>query len=297
MGVGETPREERCQRIAAYRQGDVQVLVGVMVFTEGFDAPETSCVLMARPTKSSLVYTQAMGRGTRIYPGKDDLLVLDLVDIAKKTQVQSLNTLFGLPIKLDLAGGDVVEAAKAVEELQSGLPLEMFNQATTVADVERMAREFDPLAQTIVEDFVSEASSLAWVKTPFGYALSVMGKGQLGIIVDLLGGAALRLKIAGGPPQALGRFDGVGEALRGADEWIRRETPELMTMLDRAARWREGPASEKQLSLLRRLKDGKGRALQYLPSISKGEASALIDRYKKERFVPPWVRAKMAVGR
>jgi len=290
--VGETPREERRQRIAAFRGGDIQVLVGCMVFTEGFDAPEMSCVIMARPTKSSLVYTQAIGRGTRIAPSKTDMLVLDMVDINKKAQVQTLNTLFGLPIKLRLGDGDVLAAVKAVEEVQSALPLEMFNQAESVEDIRRMAREFDPLAATLVEEYIAEQSSLAWVKTPFGYALGVMGKGQLGIVLDLLGNATLRLKVPHEEPQSLGRYLGILEAVRGADEWVRQEAPDLMAMLNRQARWRTGDATPKQIAFLGKLKDNDGKPVQYPPSLTKGQASALIDRYKKERVLPAWVRAK-----
>ena len=292
MVVGGTPREERHQRIAAYRQGGVQVLVGVMVFTEGFDAPETSCILMARPTKSSLVYTQAMGRGTRIAPGKADLLVLDLVDINKKAQVQNLNTLFGLPIRLNLGNGDVIEAVQAVEAIQASLPLEMFNQATSFADIERIAREFDPLAATLVEEYIAELSSLAWVKTSFGYALGVMGKGQIGIVVDLLGGASLRLKVPQEAPLDLGRYPGVGEAIQSAEAWVRQEVPDLMAMLDRDAKWRSGDATPKQVAFLRKLKDVAGTPIQYPPGLTKGQASALIDRYKKERVVPEWVKRR-----
>ena len=288
MVVGETPREERRQRIAAFRGADIQVLVGVMVFTEGFDAPETSCIIMARPTKSSLVYTQAIGRGTRIAPGKADMLVLDMVDINKKAQVQTLNTLFGLPIKLRF--GDVLAAVKAVEEVQSALPLEMFNQAESIEDIQRMAREFDPLAATMVESYIAEQSSLSWVKTPFGYALGVMGKGQLGIVQDLLGNATLRLKVPHEEPQTLGRYAGILEAVSGADDWVRQEAPELMAMLDRTARWRTGDATPKQIAFLNKLKDSAGKPVQYPPSITKGQASALIDRYKRERHVPEWVR-------
>jgi superfamily II DNA or RNA helicase len=290
--LGETPTQERRQRIAAYRQGDVQVLVGCMVFTEGFDAPETSCVLMARPTKSSLVYTQAVGRGTRIFPGKADLLVLDLVDVNKKAHVQNLNTLFGLPIKLKLGNLDVLEAVKEIEDVQGNLPMDMLDRAEALEDVKRIAQEFDPLAATLVEEYIQEQSSLAWVKTAFGYALGVMGKGQLGIVEDLLGGATLRLKVPQEPAEALGRYQSVVDAVRAADDWVRQEVPDLMVMLDRTARWRSGDATPKQIAFLKKLKDANGQPVRYPENITKGQASALIDRYKKERVMPAWARRK-----
>jgi len=81
---GKDKQEERDDAIRLYNSGDVQFLVNVAVLTEGFDAPQTSCIVIARPTKSRLVYAQQIGRGLRggpkcPVPGKTDCLVVDLV--------------------------------------------------------------------------------------------------------------------------------------------------------------------------------------------------------------------------
>lgn len=60
-----TPTAERRRTIAAYRSGDVQFLFNFGTLTEGFDAPETRIVVIARPTKSRALFTQMVGRGTR----------------------------------------------------------------------------------------------------------------------------------------------------------------------------------------------------------------------------------------
>ena len=65
---GDTPKEIRREIIGRFRDGHLQVLVGCAVFVEGFDAPETMVVAIARPTKSLTFYTQAIGRGTRPLP-------------------------------------------------------------------------------------------------------------------------------------------------------------------------------------------------------------------------------------
>jgi len=49
------------------------------VLTEGFDEPSVDCVVMAKPTRSRSVYVQCVGRGLRLYPGKRDCLLLDVV--------------------------------------------------------------------------------------------------------------------------------------------------------------------------------------------------------------------------
>lgn len=74
---GKTKDDERARILDDYKTGVIQILVNCQVAIEGFDAPSTSCVLMARPTKSDLVYVQSMGRGLRLAPNKTDALILD----------------------------------------------------------------------------------------------------------------------------------------------------------------------------------------------------------------------------
>lgn len=73
---GGTPREQRSLAIERYRQGDTEILCNCAVLTEGFDAPETDCIIMARPTKSQALYLQCIGRGSRNAPGKKECTVL-----------------------------------------------------------------------------------------------------------------------------------------------------------------------------------------------------------------------------
>lgn len=74
---GKTDSEERERIIAAYRRGDITVLCNIGVLTKGFDAPETGCVVIARPTKSMMMHLQIIGRGLRPSPGKRDCIVID----------------------------------------------------------------------------------------------------------------------------------------------------------------------------------------------------------------------------
>lgn len=69
---GKTDKEERRHWVKMYKAGKVQYLVAANLFVEGFDAPITKNVVMGRPTKSALRYTQIMGRGTRPLPGTVD---------------------------------------------------------------------------------------------------------------------------------------------------------------------------------------------------------------------------------
>ena len=76
--LGDTRREKRDQAIAGFRDGAVNVLVNVIVATEGFDLPDASCIMIARPTMSLSLYLQMAGRGLRPKDGGGDCLLLDL---------------------------------------------------------------------------------------------------------------------------------------------------------------------------------------------------------------------------
>jgi superfamily II DNA or RNA helicase len=76
---GTTKKKDRKRILDAYQHREIRVLCNVGVLTEGWDAPHTDCILMARPTKSGVLYRQAVGRGTRLSDGKADCIVLDCV--------------------------------------------------------------------------------------------------------------------------------------------------------------------------------------------------------------------------
>ena len=76
--LGATAPDQRAETIAEFNRGDLQVLVNVAVATEGFDLPDASCIVIARPTESLALYLQMVGRGLRPKPNRGDCIVLDL---------------------------------------------------------------------------------------------------------------------------------------------------------------------------------------------------------------------------
>lgn len=74
---GETPKDERDATLRRLSNGDLQVICNCMVLTEGWDQPDVSCCVLARPTKSIVMYLQMAGRVLRTAPGKDDALIID----------------------------------------------------------------------------------------------------------------------------------------------------------------------------------------------------------------------------
>jgi hypothetical protein len=91
---GRLSVERREEILAAYEAGEVKVLCACDMLNEGWDSPRTEVLLMARPTLSKILYVQQLGRGTRVAPGKDHLLVFDFVDKATR-YAQALNRVFG----------------------------------------------------------------------------------------------------------------------------------------------------------------------------------------------------------
>ena len=91
--------EDRSDIINAFSAGKIPCMTNCMVFTEGTDLPNIQTVIMARPTKNISLYTQAVGRATRLYPGKDYALVIDCVGAGDKADLCTAPSLLGLDIE------------------------------------------------------------------------------------------------------------------------------------------------------------------------------------------------------
>ncbi len=85
-----TPAKEREEKIEAFRRDDIEVMINVDIFSEGFDCLEVEFIQLARPTLSLAVYLQQIGRGLRKAKGKKYCVILDNV---------GLSHTFGTPIR------------------------------------------------------------------------------------------------------------------------------------------------------------------------------------------------------
>jgi type I site-specific restriction endonuclease len=70
---------DRTEILSDFDAGKYNVLCNSMLLTEGWDCPSVDCIVVLRPTKIRSLYSQMVGRGTRLYPGKDHLLLLDFL--------------------------------------------------------------------------------------------------------------------------------------------------------------------------------------------------------------------------
>ena len=100
----KTPATERQQDIEAFKKGDIQVLVNVDIFSEGFDCPDVEFVQLARPTLSLAKYLQMVGRGLRVAKGKKNCVIIDNVGLYRvfglPSQVWNWNTMFEGKLKI-----------------------------------------------------------------------------------------------------------------------------------------------------------------------------------------------------
>ena len=87
--------QDRKEILKDFERGEFQVLCNSSLLLEGYDCPEISCIVSLRPTKIRSLYCQMIGRGTRIHPNKQDLLILDFLWQSTKHDLCVPASLFG----------------------------------------------------------------------------------------------------------------------------------------------------------------------------------------------------------
>lgn len=107
--------KNRDELIKKFTNREIPVLVNCMIFTEGTDMPLVETVMIARPTRNSSLYTQMVGRGLRLYPGKEKLTLIDLVGTTGRANLCTAPSLLGIDLntvpasKQDEIIGDLFE--------------------------------------------------------------------------------------------------------------------------------------------------------------------------------------------
>lgn len=148
---GTMDRKTRHDLLVSFAAGEFQFLVNCALFTEGFDSPSIACVAVARPTKSRALYAQMIGRGTRLHPGKEDLLVLDYVGNAGRHKLVSAADILGgkeAPEVVErakelLAGGGEQPVHEAIDQARAQIAEEK-RRAKLVAAAKYKSVEIDP---------------------------------------------------------------------------------------------------------------------------------------------------------
>ena len=173
----KTPAAERQQDIEAFKKGDIQVLVNVDIFSEGFDCPDVEFVQLARPTLSLAKYLQMVGRGLRVAKGKKNCVIIDNVGLYRvfglPSQVWNWNAMFEGKLKV----GKKKETAKEKEfflmsEKQDGIQIHPDSEMMMVISHEG-------LLQTLqYREFVDSKGEFAIIKLPDGKMTVVNRQGE-----------------------------------------------------------------------------------------------------------------------
>ena len=134
---------DRKELLEWHRNTAGSVLVNAQLLIEGYNDPSISCIVIAAPTASSVKFTQMCGRATRLYPGKTDCIILDMVDISGGHSLCTLPTLMGLPSNLDMCGKSLSDTCKLIEDMQAENPSIDFTKLKTADGVAQFITEFN----------------------------------------------------------------------------------------------------------------------------------------------------------
>ena len=173
----KTPATERQQDIEAFKKGDIQVLVNVDIFSEGFDCPDVEFVQLARPTLSLAKYLQMVGRGLRVAKGKKNCVIIDNVGLYRvfglPSQVWNWNAMFEGKLKV----GKKKETPK---EREFFLMNEKQDCIQIHPDSEMMmVMSHEELLQTLqYREFVDSKGEFAIIKLPDGKMTVVNRQGE-----------------------------------------------------------------------------------------------------------------------
>lgn len=249
--TGET--RDRAAIIRAFTDGEIPVLVNCMVFTEGTDIPRVETVMVARPTQSESLYCQMVGRGTRLYPGKEKLVLIDCVGVTGKASLCTAPSLLGI----DMSS---VPARKA-DEVQGDL-FELPIRAAAASDCpESWVRNVE-IVDLWAQEQRYQLHDVNWFKMPDG-----------SLVCSLMDRKAITIPC----PDALGSVNGVPmqEMLDRAYTVLTERYADQRHIWDLNAvrRWGRQPASENQLKIIRRRCRGFDA-----DGLTKGQASRILNR-------------------
>lgn len=246
-----------------FSNGDIEILTNPSMLTEGYDEPSTECVVIARPTKSPGLYQQMVGRGLRLFPGKQSCLVLDFSD--------QNHTLCNV--------GVLLEDIKTAE----GRPAKDKEKEVAIADLfGDLPPNINPKLKKAILELDLLGESFLWKKNYAGdyylkgagdTILAVLRKSQDRYDVILSGQQGTKVIVAGLDFQyAFGAAEGFAKANRS-----------LFVMSDFFAEWRGFPITKKQREIFRKANYKNG-----IDCLTRGQASQIIASgvlFRKKTFV------------
>lgn len=293
MVCGETPVDERRDRIERFQRGGFDVLANVGIASEGYDDPTLPAIMLARPTKSQTLYIQMAGRGTRLAPGKERMTLLDFAYNTSRHSIVQLPHLFGFD---DLEPRRLGRRTFLDEE-----PAEHLWDIPSILALVREATEVDATRPP-------PRAGLHWVKTRYGHGLDI-GRDQGFLTIRSAPEQPTRFQVWHHRPRPghrlhdailLTREPMLYEWAFGlAEDAVRNmlSSRKADRFVGRDATWRDAPASDKQVELIEKLglvsTQGDLYAGARAASLTKGEAAEILTRWSIERELEPATRKQL----
>lgn len=251
--------QDRAEILRDFEAGKYNVLCNSMLLTEGWDCPSVNCIVVLRPTKVRSLYCQMVGRGTRLFPGKDHLLLLDFLWNTERHELCH-------PASLICENAEVAQKMTESLEDSAGIAIDI-EEAEKTASEDVVAQREEALAQRLEEmkrrkkklvdplqfEMSIQAEDLSGYIPSFGWEMAPPSDKQkqtlekLGILPD--------------------QIDNAGKASK------------LLERLDK--RRKEGLTTPKQIRFL------EGRGFQHVGTWQFETARRLIDRIAANGWIVP----------
>ena len=178
--------DDRTQVLSDFENGKYDVLCNSMLLTEGWDCPSVDCIVVLRPTKNRSLYQQIVGRGLRLYPGKEHLLLLDFLwmttrhDLCKPSSLISKNEEIAEKIDKQIEDTGEVDLIEAEEQAERDVLAEREEAlAEELRKLRTRKKQFvDPLQYALsiaAEDLATYTPTFDWeMKPPTQAQLSII---------------------------------------------------------------------------------------------------------------------------
>src|SRR5919197_1949372 len=230
--VGDTPTDERQASYRQIRTGNLQALLSCAVLTAGFDEPSIDCVMLARPTNSKVLFYQCIGRGLRLWPTKEDCLLIDATGATRRHGLLSVAAELGLLVPKPPHKGPLQEDQVAAGEGTGPEP-----QLTGYR-----AHDID----------LAQRTRLHWVETPKGYWVVNLADRMLRVRPD--GQGTYRLEVRTRDERVYTRLvDRLSQEFCFGIASDTARDAQILHMVQEGARWRQNPPSPKQEAFARKL--------------------------------------------
>ena len=241
---------DRAELLRDFEAGKYNVLCNSMLLTEGWDCPSVDCIVVLRPTKVRSLYCQMVGRGTRLAPGKDHLLLLDFLWHTERHELCH-------PASLICENEEVAQKMTENLEKEAGCPVDI-EEAEKTASEDVVAQREEALAKQLAE-MKRRKKKLV---DPLQFEMSIQAEDLSGYVPAFGWEMAPPSDIQKKALEKLGilpdQIDNAGKASK------------LLERLEK--RWEEGLTTPKQIRFL------EGRGFQHVGTWQFETARKLIDR-------------------